>query len=287
MEYASMNMRISPKTHLALALSLTALFSVTEAAAATTYVTSCGQSIPAGSPAVLDADLVYNGAMACLQLPNGVSLNTSTFTITCQAGYTCGQAVKCLTGGLSNVIQSTVNNDTITNVSGSFTTAIHNCSTVRNLKIVGATTAILYDDSSTNGDDYTGNVIEVTSGGAGISVKVEESGDLVSDNRITGGDYGIRLLSGRNQSSGPYIRENIIRGFADAGIYSTVTSSDYFRITKNTMINGLPGSVAMDIAGTNGVYTDNICEDATGTTAGRCECDVDNWDLTTVGDCPF
>ena len=275
-----------------LSLALMAGAGLATATAASAYnVSACGALIDASTGnATLQANLTYNGSAACLQVKDGVNLDLHGHTITCQTGSTCGQAVLCPTVGsnASSLVNSGVGSDTITDISGRFTVAVKNCGSVKNLKIVDATTAIFFDDgTSSNGQDFTGNVIESHTGGTGIDVKIEDSGDTISDNRITGGDIGIHLIKGRSVANGAYVRDNIIRKAAVAGISCSLTSNDYFRIETNAITDGGSGSVPFSLSGTHATYTSNICEDEGAVDNGRCACEMDRFDLNTVGTCPL
>lgn len=257
-------------------LMATLLFSAVSPAFADTIM-NCGDPIDAAhGNGVLGRNLpAFTGSGPCLEVKDGRTLNFGPYTITCSAS-SCGQAVLCSGASESDAIVTTgTNNDSTTNITGPFVAAVKNCGTVKNLKIAGAATGILFDDSG-NGKDYQANVIDPAAGGTGIDVKLGDATDSVQDNRITGGAVGIFLREGRNTTTAPLVRDNIIRAYTDAGIKSTVTSNDYFRIETNAITDGGTGSAAIDVDGLHATYTNNICQDA-GDVANpeRCSCQLD------------
>jgi len=292
-----MNANIKGTRRLAFLLSFTltggaGLLGATNAAAGD--ITACGQAIDSSTTnGVLKNNITYNGSASCLEVKNGRNLNLNGYTITCQTGYSCGQAVTCpTTDGLNvgSLIQSTIGNDGgHTDITGGFAVGVKNCGSVKNLKIVGATTGILFNDAGTNGQDFTGNVIAPSTTGTGIDVQIADAGDMISDNLITGGNVGIFLRLGRSVALGSQVKENILRGYGIAGIQSTITSNDYFRIERNSIIEGGAGSVPFDIAGSHPTYDDNVCEDEGPSPASppRCECEMDRMTATTAGGCPL
>lgn len=253
-------------------------------------IDDCGQAINTSTGnARLTGNITWNGTGTCLQVSNGKHLDFNGFTITCQAGSTCGAAVTCATGdGLhtGSLIEAPTNDDDNTDITGDFVVGIHNCGTVKHMRIVGATTGILFDHASSNAQDTFGNVIHSADGGIGINTKMTDGGDSLSDNLVVGGDVGIFLALGKNGTTAPQVKENILRGYAVAGIQSTITSNDYFRIFRNTMIDGDEDSVPFDVDGANGDYQDNICETDSLNT-GRCACEMDEMDGTNADSCPL
>lgn len=268
----------------ALSLALAAGVSLAAAGvAAAGNVYSCGTI--SGSNAVLQSHVTFTGSAECFKVTGGYNLSLNGYTVTCQNGYNCGPAVECdTTGGthLTSVIQGKTN-DTVTDISGNFSAGVKNCGTVKNLKIVGAGTGVLFDDAGSDGKAIFSNVIEPKAGGTGIAAKMKDNTDSINDNRITGGAIGIQLLEGKSAADGAWVRQNILRKQTTAGIQCTLTSDDYFRIHQNLVTEGGDGSVPFDIATNHASSDDNICEDA----GARCECSMDEFTVATVGSCPL
>ncbi|HXC51617.1 MAG TPA: right-handed parallel beta-helix repeat-containing protein [Candidatus Limnocylindrales bacterium] len=221
---------------------------------------------------------------ACIKINDGRNLDTNGWTITCNRSGGCGPAVECDGSGVNSTIQSNVAVDTINDVAagtGTFSSGVHNCGTVKDLKITGATTGILWDNAGNNGKAYQRNVILPASGGTGINVSIQDSADLVEENRIDGGSVGIRVY-GKSAATGPYVRKNMVRGYSTAGIYNT--DSTYFRLQDNVVIEGVDGSVPFDITSANATFTHNICADDRGVSAvSPCSCQLDRLVPPTFG----
>ena len=255
-------------------------------------ISACSGSTISSANAKLIQTLHHSGTTPCLKLGSGKDLDFDQFSIVCLTG-TCGPAVECVTTGGDNVdsvVQSTDHTDgAAANISGSFSVGVKNCGTVKNLRIIDATTGVLFDDSSTDAKAVTGNVIEPAAGGTGIDVKIADSLDSVSENLIIGGEVGILLTKGRSTSPGSQVKSNIIRKSGAAGIRSTITTNNFFVFEKNAVIESDEDSLPLDVAGTNGTYNSNICENEGPIDNNRCACEIDRMDpaALALGGCPL
>ncbi|HXC51203.1 MAG TPA: right-handed parallel beta-helix repeat-containing protein [Candidatus Limnocylindrales bacterium] len=238
-------------------------------------ITSCG-SYGGSGDWKLNGAISSTNADACITMTNGKNLDTNGYTITCIRSAGCGPAVQCEDGsGVTSIVQGTVNDtvNDIVNGTGTFSAGVKNCGTVREMKIVNATTGILWANGGNNGKAYQRNVIQSPAGGTGIDMVLLDSSDVIENNRIDGGSIGIHIV-GRSSATGPLIQKNMIRGYTYAGINNTDTT--YFRLTDNVVIEGGEDSIPINAVYANATFTHNLCEDD-GDIGGTapCSCQLD------------
>jgi len=223
----------------------------------------------------LSADISYSSSISnCLTVRDGHNLDLRGHTITCTetGSNTCGPAVLCDgTSRENSVIQDTYigNSDSDgqhRNIIGPASSAVADCGTVQKLKIEGAIVGITA--TGTTGKNYVKNVIIPASSGTGIDVTLQDAADSISDNRIDGGAFGIKIV-GRSVSTGPKIDHNVLRGFTRLGISNA--DGTYVRIENNALLEGGVYSSPLSITSANVSYTGNVCE-----SGGPCSCETDN-----------
>jgi hypothetical protein len=250
-----------------------ALIAFTWSQASAAPITGCNATTNVDN--YLDADITYDSSIeACVKVRDGKNFDFRGHTITCtETGTsTCGPAVLCDGNSPANsVIQDTYtgSNDSDLqhrNIIGPAATGVSDCGTVQKLKIVGAVTGI--SASGTNGKNYLKNVIAPATGGTGINVTLQDGTDNISDNRIDGGNFGIKIV-GRSVATGPKIDHNVIRGFTRLGIENA--DSTYVRIENNAILEGGIYSSPISVLSPNATYVGNICE-----SGGPCSCEADN-----------
>ena len=225
----------------------------------------------------LNASFASTNADACVTIQGGKNLDTNGKTITCNRSGGCGPAVQCDdASGVSSIIQGT-SNDTVNDIvngTGTFSSGVKNCGTVKELKIVNATTGILWTNAGNNGKAYQRNVIQSPAGGTGINMTLLDAADVIENNRIDGGSVGIQI-AGKSSATGPMVQKNMVRGYTYAGLYST--DRTYFRLENNVVVEGSDASVPFAISSGHASFTHNICEDAGGATIGAvCSCELDD-----------
>ena len=265
-----MNVRFSFRRAGAGACLATLAIAVSAApAAAVQKITSCG-TIVSSQNAQLDANLSFSGAGACVELEQGKNLNTNGFTITCTNGSGCGHAVLCDPTDQNNeasvVFSSKSNDGGHVDLSGPFTSAVEDCGQVKDLKIVGATTGIQFDDANSDGKKYFRNVLEDVT--IGVSVKMGDNTDRVHDNRIDATGIGVVAI-GSSSGSGPRVDHNVIRGFDTSGIFNN--DSSHLRIEDNVLVDrGDDAAEALDVSSANASFDNNVCE-----VDSDCDCELD------------
>ena len=249
------------------ALALAAMLALPAASLAKS-VDSCADS-PIDENSTLSASFTWTGTTGeCLFVMDGYDLDFNGKTITCSpsSGTTCSPAVLCNSSGVDSIIQDSSGGSATANLSGAFTTGVHNCGTVKNMKIVGAQNGIV---STLNGKDYFQNVIQPAAGGTAIDVLLQDGLDRIYDNRIDGGAVGIEIV-GKSSATGPKIDNNVIRDSTTVGILNS--DSTHFRIEDNTIVEG---ARAFNVLSTNASFSDNICEEDISAGSGRCSCELD------------
>ncbi|MCA1791411.1 MAG: hypothetical protein LC667_16655 [Thioalkalivibrio sp.] len=211
----------------------------------------------------------------CVTVQDGHSFDMKGYKIRCVPGAghtTCAQpAVKCTGSSLANAkVEDTVagtndHDSNHVNIEGPATTGVLDCGTVQKLKIDGPLTGIAV--SGNNGKSYQKNVIWPAVDGTGMNLELRDNTDRVFDNRIDGGNFGIKVV-GKTTTTGPQIDHNVIRGFDVNGIYNA--DSTYMRFQDNVVVEGGESSVPFLIGSANATFTDNVCE-----VGGPCACELD------------
>ncbi len=240
-------------------------------AGAASPITACGQN-PGSVDLYLDADISYDwNDAACVTVRDGHSLDMKGKKITCVpgAGQTSCQnpAVLCTGSSPTNSLIKDIENDDNdpTNIEGPASIGVSECGSVQDLKIDGAITGIRATGS--NGKSYQSNVIWPSDHGTALDVVLTDGTDRITNNRIDGGNYGIKIV-GRSTATGPKIDHNVIRAFSVNGIFNG--DATYVRIENNVVVEGGPSSVPFLVQSANASYVHNTCE-----AGGPCECELD------------
>jgi hypothetical protein len=264
-----------------LLLTLSFATGVATPAEAATTITTCNQTYTGTVDLVLDPagsaiEITYDhDDPPCVVVKNGINFDFRGYKIRCVpgAGYTSCQspAIKCEGTSVANSnIQDGLDgaNDSDSehlNIEGPAAIGVLECGTVQKIKMDGPLVGISV--SGTNGKLYQKNVIWPSPNGTAMDLVLQDNTDRVTDNRIDGGNYGIKIV-GKSSTSGPQIDHNVIRGYRVGGIYNA--DSTFLRFQDNTVIEGGPSSVPFQIGTANATYSDNICE-----VAGPCDCFLD------------
>jgi hypothetical protein len=260
---------------------LVAVTALADSAGAATTITTCNQNYTGTVDLVLDpagtaTEITYDhDDPPCVVVKNGINFDMHGYKIRCVpgAGHTSCQnpAIQCEGTSVANSnVQDTMdgtndNDSNHLNIEGPAAIGVKECGTVQKLKMDGPLVGISV--SGTNGKVYQKNVIWPAELGTAMDLVLLDNTDRVTDNRIDGGKYGIKIV-GKSSTSGPQVDHNIIRGFRISGIFNA--DSTYFRLEDNTVVEGGPSSVPFQVETPHATYSDNICE-----VAGPCDCRLD------------
>lgn len=266
----------------AVAAMIAAILAQRSYAEAATTISACNQTYTGTADLILDPsgsaiEITYDhDDPPCVVVKDGVNFDFKGYKIRCVpgAGHTTCQspAIKCEGTSVANSnIQDSMyggndHDSNHINIEGPAAIGVLECGTVQKLKMDGVAVGISV--SGTNGKIYQKNVIWPSQLGTAMDLVLRDNTDRVTDNRIDGGKYGIKIV-GKTSSSGPRIDHNVIRGYRLTGIYNA--DSTFLRLEDNTIVEGGPASVPFQVATPNATYSDNVCE-----VAGPCDCLLDH-----------
>ena len=237
---------------------------------ASVYAGDCSNvtQTPSGSYTLSEDWTTNSDVRPCFRMEAGRNLNLNGYQIKCtKASGACSIAVQCADNG--SLVKSSKNSDGgHIDIDGPFDVALQNCTTVQNMVINNANTAV---SSLSNADKISGNVITKCNTRC-IDAQMTDDTDRVENNFISPGTgRGIQIKGKTSGTLGPLVWKNVIMNYSTAGIEG---NSTVYRIDKN-LIAGAGAST--DAIAVSGSPTSEVCEDD-----AECDCDLNAIDAPVV-----